>query len=153
MGEKACCGFGHREIFSDISGILYQTIIRMISQYSVSVFYTGGDGEFDKLFATGVRRAKRLYPHVKLYLIKPYMLHSLNRDKEFYRAMYDDIIIPQEIMGCHYKNAITQRNYWMISKSDYVISYITRDFGGAYNALRFAKKTDKIIFSVNPPNK
>ena len=81
------------------------------------------------------------------------MLSSLNRDKDFYQVMYDDIIIPQELMGCHYKKAITLRNCWMINQSDYVIAFTIRDFGGAYNAVKYAEKANKKIISISDIDK
>ncbi len=115
---NACCGFGHREVLANIEGELYSSVIRLIEEKSVEVFYTGGDGEFDLKFAVAVRRAKINYPHIKLYLVKLYMLATLNKDKDFYEACYDDILIPQELMGCHPKGAITKRNRWIVDNCD-----------------------------------
>lgn len=147
-----CCGFGHREFFSNIEKDLYNTIIRLIEERDVSVFYTGGDGDFDMLFSAAVRRAKKLYPHIKLYLVKPYMLSSLNKDKDFYEAYYDDVIIPQELLGCHPKGAIAKRNRWIADKCDWVIAFVPRGFGGAYTAVKYAEKKNKqIIYMKNDP--
>lgn len=49
--------------------------------------------------------------------------------------MYDDIVLPEQLMGVHYKSAITKRNKWIIEKSEYIIDCTYRDFGGAYNAV------------------
>ncbi len=143
--QRACCGFGHREVFCDIKRELYTAIIRLIEERSVNVFYTGGNGEFDAQFASAVRWAKKLYPNIKLYLVKPYMLQSLNKDKEFYNTYFNDVIIPQEMMGSHPKSAITKRNRWIIDKSDYVIAFVSREFGGAYAAVKYARKQNKTI--------
>lgn len=149
MGEKVCCGFGHREIFSDIKDQLYDVVVRLIKDIGVKKFYVGDNGEFDILFASAVRSAKKHYDNIKLYLVKPYITAELNRNKEYYISMYDDIIIPQELMGCHPKSAIVYRNRWMVDKSDYVIAFVPRGFGGAYTAVNYAKKNNKCIVHID----
>ncbi len=143
--DSVCCGFGHREVLYDIKNDLYNIVIRLVAERSVSIFYTGGNGEFDALFSSAVRRAKRIYPNIKLYLVKPYMLTSLNKDREYYETHYDDVIIPQELMGCHPKSAITKRNRWIVDKSNYVIAFVPRGFGGAYTAVKYAEKFKKTV--------
>ena len=143
-----CCGFGHREVFKNIEKELYNTVIKLIAESSVTVFYTGGNGEFDMQFASAVRRAQKTYSEVKLYLVKPYMMAALNKDKEFYEEYYSGIIIPQELMGCHPKGAITKRNRWMVENSDYVIAYVPRGFGGAYSAVKQAEKLNKTVIHL-----
>ena len=48
--DRVCCGVGHREVYDSIEGVLYDAIIKLIKQKSVSIFYTGGNGEFDTQF-------------------------------------------------------------------------------------------------------
>lgn len=151
MSEISCCGFGHREVFCNIESDLYKTIICLIENKQVAAFYTGGNGEFDVQFTSAVRRAKKRYPNIKLYLVKPYMLQSLNKDKDYYEDNFDDIIIPQELMGAHPKSAITQRNRWIVDNSNYIIAFIPRGFGGAYKAVKYAEKQNKTIISLQMP--
>ena len=63
--------------------------------------------------------------------------------------MYDEVIIPDVVAGVHPKTAITKRNKWMVEESDYIISYVTRDFGGAYTAIKYATKLGKKIISLS----
>lgn len=80
------------------------------------------------------------------------MLSSLNKDKDFYEAYYDDVIIPQELLGCHPKGAIAKRNRWIADKCDWVIAFVPRGFGGAYTAVKYAEKKNKqIIYMKNDP--
>ena len=55
---KACCGFGHRIVFENISGKLDKAIEGAVSQ-GCKIFYTGAMGEFDNLFSSAVRKAKK----------------------------------------------------------------------------------------------
>lgn len=79
---KACCGFGHRNVFENISGKLDKAVEEVITQ-GCEIFYTGAMGEFDRLFSSAVRKAKKIYPHIKLICVKPYFTAALhfNADK------------------------------------------------------------------------
>ena len=146
--KKACCGFGHRNIFENINVELDNAIETAVQQ-GCELFYTGAMGEFDSLFSSAVRRAKKAYPHIKLICVKPYCTNDINTDRDYYAAMYDAVIIPDELAGIHYKAAIKARNRWMIGNSDVVIAYTIRDHGGAYEALQYAHKKNKNIIQIN----
>ena len=113
------------------------------------VFYTGAMGEFDSIFSAAVRREKKVYPNIKLICVKPYMTKDINRDKGYYTTLYDDVIIPDELAGIHYKAAIKARNRWIIDHSDTLIVYSIRDHGGAYEAKRYAERMSKYIITIH----
>ncbi|MEE0913141.1 MAG: SLOG family protein [Ruminococcus sp.] len=145
MGEiRACCGFGHRDVFENISDQLYNTLLH-IAEQGCKKFYTGGMGEFDKLFSSAVRRTKSMFPDIKLICVKPYMTKDINENGEYLLTLYDDIIIPTELADVHYKAVIQKRNQWMIEESDLLVFYARRKYGGAYDALRYAKRNKKTI--------
>ncbi len=102
---KACCGFGHRNIFENISSKLDNVIEEAIAQ-GCEIFYTGAMGEFDSLFWSAVRSAKKAYPNIKLICVKPYFINDINTKGEYYAALYNDIIIPDELADIHPKVAI-----------------------------------------------
>ena len=62
--------------------------------------------------------------------------------------MYDWIIIPEELSGVHPKAAITMRNRWMVDASDYVIACVRRDFGGAYETVKYARHIGRTVFDL-----
>lgn len=144
---KACCGFGHREVFENISGQVEEAVLMAIKD-SCELFYTGAMGEFDSLFSSVVRRAKRTYPYIKLICVKPYMTNDINKGRDYYSTLYDDVIIPDELAGIHYKAAIKARNRWMIDHSELVIVYMIREHGGAYEAKRYAERRSKHIIVI-----
>lgn len=72
----------------------------------------------------------------------------VNAEKERYEQQYDELIIPLELSEAHFKGAITKRNRWMIDRSDCLIAYVYRDFGGAYAMLQYAGKKNKEIFNL-----
>ena len=149
MGKtKICCGFGHREIRQNIEARLAKEIESAIAEQGVTVFYTGGQGRFDALFASAVRTAKQKHSRIKLVLVKPYFSNELNTNKAYYEALFDDVIIPQELLGVHYKSAITQRNRFMAEQADLIICFVAHEHGGAYAAVQYAKTINKPVINL-----
>ena len=105
-------------------------------------------GDFDRLFSVVVRKAKKTYPHIKLICVKPYFTNDINSNKEYYSAMYDDLIIPDELAGIHPKAAIKARNRWMVDTSNIIITYLIRNHGGAFEAVKYAQRIGKPIIQI-----
>ena len=143
-----CCGFGHRVLLMDMEKPLREVLERLVAERGVRVFYTGGMGEFDELFARTVRSMKRENSFLRLVLVMSYLTERLNMDKAFYEALYDEILIPAELEGVHPKAAIGLRNQWIVDRSDIVIAALYRDFGGAAEAVRYAEKRGKEVVRI-----
>lgn len=150
-----CCTFaGHRNVpFLALRPEVkraVEEILRLDDQEFI--FYSGGSGTFDGLCETAVRDAKRAHPEldIRLKLVLPYMTNQLNTEKDFYETMYDDVIIPVELLGVHPKAAHKKRNRWMVDKASYVIAYLQYDYGGAYDTVRYASKNGKNIIMLQP---
>lgn len=169
MREQICCGFGHRVLLMDIEKPLRETMERLVAERGVAVFYTGGMGEFDELFARTVRSMKRDCPSLRLVLVAPYLTHKIAIGKKedgtmyggqiaratsegsgrcWHEAQYDEILIPAELDGVHPKAAIGLRNRWMVDRSDIVIAALQRDFGGAAEVVRYAEKRGKEVVRI-----
>ncbi len=144
-----CCCFGHREVYKNVEGALSDIVEKLITEQNITEFWVGGLGEFDGKFASAVRAKKKQYPDVQLILIKPYFSGELNTNKEYYEYAYDDIIIPDAVAGVHYKSAITKRNRWMVDNCDVLVTFVYRDFGGAYDAKKYAVKSGKTVIELN----
>ena len=142
---------GHREVYqSGVSKRLDALLEYLSSDQDELVFYVGGMGEFDSLAASAVRGLKRQHSDkdIKLILVEPYMKQSINEDGENLHRLYDEIWIPAELADVHFKKAITERNRLMVRYSDVLITYLHRDFGGAYTMMKYAKKLGKEIYNV-----
>lgn len=145
---KTCTFAGHREVFaSGVEADIGSAIETILANDSDFAFYTGGMGEFDSKCSAAVRKAKRTHPEkdIKLFLIEPYMKTEINESKDYYEAFFDDVLVPIELAEVHYKKAITQRNKWMIDRSDYLIAFVHRDFGGAYETMKYARRKGSIV--------
>ena len=104
----ACCGFGHRQVFENITEQL-ENAINSAANKGCKIFYTGAMGDFDSLFSSAVRKEKANYPDIKLICVKPYMTQDINENSEYLHSAYDDIIVPAELANVHYKSAITKK--------------------------------------------
>lgn len=147
-----CTFAGHREVYQpNVREALDEAISTVLqSGDDRYTFLVGGMGDFDSLCANAVRAAKRRHPEkeISLALVEPYMKQDLNISKDYYEQMYDDVIIPMELAGVHYKSAISKRNRWMVDEAQILIAYVYRDHGGAYTTLRYAQKHGLQIINI-----
>ena len=143
----ACCGFEHRDVLEKIDDAVYAAVLKAAEQ-GCDIFYTGAMGEFDSLFSSAVRKVKKTYPKIKLICVKSYFTNDLNTNGEYYAALYDDVIIPDELAYIHPKAAIKYRNRWMIDHSDIVLIYTKRTYGGAYEARKYAERIGKEVVYI-----
>ncbi len=57
-------------------------------------------------------------------------------------------ILPEGIETVPRRFAINYRNKWMLGKSDIVITYVTRNIGGAWEFKQLAEKQDKTVVNL-----
>ena len=148
MKMTACCSFGHREVLKKIDDAVYAAVLKAAEQ-GCKIFYTGAMGEFDSLFSSAARKVKKTYPEIKLICVKPYFTSDLNTNRDYYAALYDDVIIPSELADIHPKAAIKYRNRWMIDHSDIILIYTKRSYGGAYEARRYAERIGRKMVYID----
>lgn len=146
--RRTCCGFGHRIVLIDVGTLLREEFCRLIEVHGVIRFLTGGMGEFDELFTKTVRSLRGTYPQIRLCLVVPYLTKRLNEQNEILSSVYDEILLPAELDGANKKAAIPLRNRWIVDNSDFVISAVHRDFGGAYEAVAYAMRQGVPIIKI-----
>lgn len=97
------------------------------------------------MVASAIKRAQKRFgkENNSLILVLPYTV----ADMEYLEDFYDEIWIPDELHGVHFKNAITKRNEWFVNNSNLLIAYVLRDKGGAATCLKMAEKQK--ILTVN----
>ena len=61
---------------------------------------------------------------------------------------FDEIIIPEEIAAYYPKKAIFERNKWMVDRCQYMIAYVHRTGGGAWDMMRYTCKQGLHVFNV-----
>ena len=102
--------------------------------------YLGGYGSFDSFAYDCCKKYKETHPSVSLVFVTPYMTIDYQKNHLNYQnARYDSILYP-EIEDKPKRYAITYRNKYMVEKADYVVAYVSHDWGDAYTAYKHAKK-------------
>lgn len=142
---------GHREVFlSSVKQDIDKALSEMVQAEDDYVFFSGGMGDFDIMCEAAVRRLKKKNSdlNIRLNLVLPYMTNQINRDKDYYESRFDNIIIPMDLMGVHYKAAIKKRNRWMVDQADKILAYVYRDFGGAFDTIKYALRTGKPVLNL-----
>ena len=136
-----CTFFGHKDTPYEVGGILREKIIEMIEVIHCNLFYVGNNGNFDRMVKQILIELKVIYPQINYFVVLPYLPTDKNDD-------YSDSIVPENIENVFPKYAILKRNEWMLDKSDYVITYVKHQFGGAYKFFSLAKKRGKVVINI-----
>lgn len=127
---------------------LINEIKNLIENEKVTSFYSGGKGNFDWLCAKCVKEVKKEYPFIESYLIRAYMPKEKEKSKNELLNLFDGSIYP-ELEGLPYRLAILKRNEWMVDNSNFLITYITHAWGGAYKTLSYARNKKLFIINLN----
>lgn len=104
--------------------------------------YLGGYGAFDAFAQRCGRKYQKTHPKTKLVLIVPYITSQYQKD------LYDEINYPS-LEDKPLKFAISYRNKWMVDQADFVIAYISHDWGGAYQTYKYANRQRKPSFNIS----
>ncbi len=116
----ACKFFGHRDCPEMIKPRLREALVDLITNHDVDMFYVGHQGQFDAY----VPGKKTEYDD------------------------YSDTMLPEGIESVHPHYAISWRNNWMLRESDYVVTYITHSWGGAYQYAEKARRQKKVVINL-----
>lgn len=109
----------------------------------VTRFLSGGQGAFDRLCARCVSGLKEKYPSVRNLLVIPYLTFTI-----FDKTLFDEIVYPDGFERYHFKAAIPARNKYMVQKSAFAVCYVCRDWGGAAQTCRLARKAGLILTNL-----
>lgn len=140
--------FGHHDFCEErmLDKILCSLLIDLIRKKDFVEIYVGRNGDFDIYAASLVKNVQKAMGkgNNEFICVLPYRV----KDIENYEEYYDSVIIPECIEKTHPKAAITKRNRWMVEQANILICYVKREKGGAYTALKYAKKLKKKIFNL-----
>ena len=141
MKEQTVTFFGHRDTPKETESALRLTLIDLIENKNATVFYVGNHGNFDAMVYRQLDNLSKTYP-IKYYIVLAYM-PSKNADPD------EHSILPEGIETVPRRFAINYRNKWMLNKSDIVVTFVTRNFGGAWEFKQMADKQSKDIIELS----
>ena len=149
LGEIYKVSFiGHRRVddFYFVEEQLDSIIGELIRTKEYVEFYVGKNGDFDTMVASAIKRCQKRFgkSNNSLILVLPYTV----ADMEYLEDFYDEIWIPDELHGIHFKNALSKRNEWFVNNSDLLIAYVLRDNGGAATCLKKATQSNLAVFNI-----
>lgn len=108
----------------------------------------GGYGGFDEIALFCGHKLKQCNNNIRLVFVTPYIDEKYLKSKLLDEDRYDEIIYPEEYIKIP-KFAISQRNKYMIDKSDYIIAYVNPLLpGNAIKSLEYAKRQNKTIKNI-----
>ena len=124
--NKTCCFFGHREVTHNIRPKLTAILGKLITEYGVTDFYVGHQGQFDSMVYSVLKELKAKYPHIRYTVVIAYM-----PDEHIKEVYGEDTLFPDGMESVPKKFAISKRNDWMIQQSGFVVCYVHKITGGA----------------------
>lgn len=138
---SACTFFGHRDCPSEIKVKLHEVLIDLIENQAVDMFYVGNNGAFDRLVRAVLRELVQEYPQIQYAVV-------LERMPTEQVGTAQDTILPEGIEEVPPRFEISWRNNWMLQKSDFVVCYVTRSWGGAAKFVETAKRRKKTVINI-----
>ena len=135
-----CTFFGHRDTPTETEPALRLTLIYLIENKNATLFYVGNHGNFDAMVCRQLEDLSKTYP-IKYYVVLAFMPSKNDTPDEHSN-------LPEGIETVPRRFAINYRNKWMLNKSDIVVTYVTRNFGGAWKFKQMAEKHEKTMISL-----
>ena len=141
---SVCTFFGHHNCTSSIKPKLREILIDLIENHAVDMFYVGRQGSFDAIVRSVLKELLLAYSHISYAVVLERLPPKLD---EFDTRDYSDTMLPEGIESVHPRFAISWRNNWMLKQSDYVVTYITHTWGGAYQYAEKARSQNKTVIN------
>ena len=138
-----CTFFGHKDTPKEIEPILQSVLTDLIENKAATEFYVGNSGSFDAMVRRLLQELAVIYP-IKYSVVLAYLPDRKNE--------YDnltDTVYPEGIETVPKRFAISYRNKWMIQQSDFVVTYVTHDYGGAWQFKAMAEKQKKQVIELS----
>ena len=140
--ENNCCTFlGHKDCPFSIKPKLYDVLEDLIKNKNVTTFYVGNHGNFDNIASSALFELKNKYEHIQYNIVLAYLPTNSNN-------IINSTMYPEGIETVPKRFAISWRNRFMISKSNYIICYIAHGYGGAYKFAKYALNQNKTIINL-----
>lgn len=143
MEGKACTFFGHRECPATVKTMLRTVLEDLILRNGVDMFYVGNQGRFDAYARCVLQDLRKIYSHISYSVVLAYFPSRKNGYTDDADTMF-----PEGLELIHPRYAIHWRNRWLLQHSDYVVSFITHEWGGAAQYVKAARRHGTIVINI-----
>lgn len=141
---EAACGFcGHSDAPESLRVELKETIVDLIREKNVHIFYVGNHGGFDRMVLGVLQELQASFPVMRYYVVlayHPQLSAPVPHDAP--------TLFPEDLETVPKRAAIPRRNKWLVEHSDYLVSYVVRSFGGAAQTLAYAERRNVRIIRL-----
>ena len=138
-----CTFFGHKDTPKEIEPTLRSTLIDLIENKNVTVFYVGNNGNFDTMVRRQLENLSQTYP-----ITYNVVLAYLPVKKSEYDG-FTNTLLPEGIETVPKRFAISYRNKWMTRQADTVVTYVTHTHGGAWQFKAMAERQGKMVIELS----
>ena len=138
-----CTFFGHKDTPKEIEPTLRSTLIDLIENKNVTVFYVGNNGNFDTMVRRRLEDLSQTYP-ITYSVVLAYLPTEKNKYDNLTNTIY-----PEGLEIVRKRLAISWRNKWMIQQADIVVTYVTHSFGGAAQFKALAERQGKMVIELS----
>lgn len=134
--------FGHKDTPKEIEPTLRSTLIDLIENKNVTVFYVGNNGSFDTMVRHQLEDLSKTYP-ITYSVVLAYLPTEKNKYDNLTNTIY-----PEGLETVPKRFTISWRNKWMIQQADVVVTYVTHNFGGAAQFKEMAERLNKHVINL-----
>ena len=138
-----CTFFGHKDTPKETEPTLRSTLIDLIENKNVNVFYVGNNGSFDTMVRRQLEDLSHIYP-ITYSVVLAYLPTEKNKYDNLTNTIY-----PEGLETVPKRFAISWRNKWMIQQADIIVTYVTHNFGGAAQFKKMAVRQSKYVVEVS----
>ena len=138
-----CTFLGHKDTPKEIEPTLRSTLIELIENKNVNVFYVGNNGSFDTMVRRQLEDLSQTYP-ITYSVVLAYLPTEKNKYDNLTNTIY-----PEGLETVPKRFAISRRNKWMIQQADVVVTYVTHNFGGAAQFKALAERQSKYVVELS----
>ena len=134
--------FDHKDTPKEAEPTLRATLIDLIENKNVTVFYVGNNGNFDTMVRRQLEDLSQTYP-ITYSVVLAYLPTEKNKYDNLTNTIY-----PEGLETVPKRFAISRRNEWMIQQSNVVVTYVAHPFGGAAQFKERAERKNKVVIDL-----
>ena len=138
-----CTFFGHRDTPEEAKQLIHNVLVDLIENNDVTDFYVGYNGRFDVMVFNKLKELSELYP-IKYSVV----LSCVPTSEKYPHDVTECSLLPDGIEDVPKRFAISYRNKWLIEQSQFVVTYISRSFGGACQFRNLALRKGKKVIDL-----